>query len=278
MKINESKYRSPKWIRNFMDFELNTGEDISGEPSKKRQKIDEEEREKREKIKKEEEKFEEDRKFNRLWKSIYSFINNNYETCIKKVEIKNNIIKITSSTLVSEEYGDIYINIYYKNSIIPDFNVEIFEIYDGYDNILYGYNMKGISYSYMVEFINKITRWWNVIGYRKHDYKKKDENQFKDEKTKNKYRRYELLLKTLDGYKREMEKIKEWERVNKKYHSDRKTVENEINAVKRRIEEMKKEYHFEKIDYDFIELNLIDINNKIKNIKNDLDIFIYNEK
>ena len=34
--INEAKYRSPKWLRNFVDYEINTGEDIKGEPSKKR--------------------------------------------------------------------------------------------------------------------------------------------------------------------------------------------------------------------------------------------------
>lgn len=36
MKFNEAKYRSPEWLRNFVDFEVNTGEDIKGEPSKKR--------------------------------------------------------------------------------------------------------------------------------------------------------------------------------------------------------------------------------------------------
>jgi hypothetical protein len=34
--LNEAKYRSPKWLRNFIDYEVNTGEDIKGEPSKKR--------------------------------------------------------------------------------------------------------------------------------------------------------------------------------------------------------------------------------------------------
>lgn len=36
MKHNEAVYRSPKWLRNFVDYEVNTGEDIKGEPSKKR--------------------------------------------------------------------------------------------------------------------------------------------------------------------------------------------------------------------------------------------------
>lgn len=33
--MNESIYRSPKWLRNIVDFEVNTGKDIKGEPSKK---------------------------------------------------------------------------------------------------------------------------------------------------------------------------------------------------------------------------------------------------
>lgn len=36
MLNEEAKYRSPKWLRNFIDYEVNTGEDIKGEPSKKR--------------------------------------------------------------------------------------------------------------------------------------------------------------------------------------------------------------------------------------------------
>lgn len=33
--MNEAIYRSPKWLRNILDFEVNTGKDIKGEPSKK---------------------------------------------------------------------------------------------------------------------------------------------------------------------------------------------------------------------------------------------------
>lgn len=36
MKLNEAKFRSPEWLRNFVDFEVNTGDDISGEPSKRK--------------------------------------------------------------------------------------------------------------------------------------------------------------------------------------------------------------------------------------------------
>ncbi len=34
--MNEGVYRSPKWLRKFIDYELHTGEDIKGKVSKKR--------------------------------------------------------------------------------------------------------------------------------------------------------------------------------------------------------------------------------------------------
>ena len=38
MKHNEAIYRSPKWLRNFVDYEINTGDDIKGAPSKRKLK------------------------------------------------------------------------------------------------------------------------------------------------------------------------------------------------------------------------------------------------
>lgn len=35
MKQNEAIYRSPKWLRNIIDYEVNTGDDIKGQPSKR---------------------------------------------------------------------------------------------------------------------------------------------------------------------------------------------------------------------------------------------------
>jgi hypothetical protein len=61
MKLNEAKYRSPEWLRNFVDFEVNTGEDIKGEPSKR--KAAKLEKEKQAELKRQaEEKVDADRK------------------------------------------------------------------------------------------------------------------------------------------------------------------------------------------------------------------------
>ena len=104
------------------------------------------------------------------------------------------------------------------------------------------------------------------------NYRKKSPPKNEKDPDKNRLRRYNLLKTTLEGYKRQMDEIRRWEKSNKKHHSDRITVENEIYAVERRIEEMKKEYSFEKLNHDFIELNLVEIGNRINIIKNDLGI------
>ena len=59
--LNEGIFRSPKWLRNFVDFEINTGKDIKGEQSERSK-----ERE-RKKIEKEIEK-----KWNLKWNAMYS--------------------------------------------------------------------------------------------------------------------------------------------------------------------------------------------------------------
>jgi hypothetical protein len=66
MKLNEAKFRSPKWLRNYVDFEVNTGDDISGEPSKR--KADKLEKERQAKLKKEAEEREAKLKSERLKK------------------------------------------------------------------------------------------------------------------------------------------------------------------------------------------------------------------
>lgn len=108
--INEAKYRSPKWLRNFVDYEINTGEDIKGEPSKRRaEKLEKErkaelkrqadEREKqrkrqeearreqqaREDVRKQQEQQDQiERELNTLYRSIISdFTANPYEDKIK---------------------------------------------------------------------------------------------------------------------------------------------------------------------------------------------------
>jgi hypothetical protein len=63
--INEGIYRSPKWLRNFLDYEINTGKDIKGEPSEKAKR---KEKEVQERAKKRAEL----KKWDDAWKKLYN--------------------------------------------------------------------------------------------------------------------------------------------------------------------------------------------------------------
>lgn len=70
--INEGIIRSPKWLRNFLDFEINTGKDIKGEPSKKA-KANQEKADK--KVKDDQEKAKqraELKKWDDAWEKLYN--------------------------------------------------------------------------------------------------------------------------------------------------------------------------------------------------------------
>jgi hypothetical protein len=63
--LNEAKYRSPKWLRNYVDFEVNTGSDITGEKSKKQLKDEARQKE-------EEDKQRKNKEWDRRWEEMYN--------------------------------------------------------------------------------------------------------------------------------------------------------------------------------------------------------------
>jgi len=65
-KLNEAQFRSPKWLRKYLDFEVTTGKDVSPEAKAKRKQIEDEE------FRKEQEEKERIKKFNNDWKKIIS--------------------------------------------------------------------------------------------------------------------------------------------------------------------------------------------------------------
>lgn len=315
--MNESVYRSPKWMRNFADFEVNTGDDIKGEPSKRRQRqLDEEEREKeekrQEKIRQEkkrseyakeflkaEKKREHKKMYMTLFNAIKKYIFSDYDKCDLKV-VSENIFKISkeNSTYSGKKLD---FSVILDNSVVkPTFKVVI-----TYDGEYFNYTSSGtihqklkdfivrVVYPYYTESFNKKksnnykSKYDSDYGYDKSKksykkkktsgnyYKKKTTSPPKNEKDpdKNRLRRYKLLKSTLEGYIRQMDEIKRWEKVHKQSHSDRVATENELNAVKRRIEQMNKDYSYEKLNYDFIELNFVEIQNRINIIKNDLGMY-----
>jgi hypothetical protein len=63
-KLNEAQFRSPKWLRKYLDFEVTTGKDVSPEAKAKRKQIEDEEfrKEQEEKEREEEERLRKVRK------------------------------------------------------------------------------------------------------------------------------------------------------------------------------------------------------------------------
>ena len=103
--MNESVYRTPKWMRGFADFEINTGEDIKGKPSKRRQrKIDKENKRKEEKRKEREEQQRKEREeqkqkeFQNLYDQVKLYIQQHYDKCDIDVP-KNGVIEIYQDKL-----------------------------------------------------------------------------------------------------------------------------------------------------------------------------------
>jgi len=248
--MNEGILRSPKWMRNFADFEINTGEDIKGEPSEKRKKeIEKEKRQKeeakrqQEKERKEREEKEDKKEFRDFLISIIKYIYNNYKNCEISVP-KNNYIIISKNDLRSDGI-DLSFKIILDNTVaIPTFNVLI-----EYGSKKWNYEVTGVNYGQFKLFIlNEIYVWHRRFGNQKktNNQKKSTNTNKKTEPIDNKRRRYNLLLSTLDGFLREMDKIKEWEKKNPgKKHTDRESVQNQMLNVKDKINTMNKMYHFE---------------------------------
>ena len=71
-----------------------------------------------------------------------------------------------------------------------------------------------------------------------------------DPERAHKRRRYELLINTLEGYERELQKIINWEKKNPGKKDDNKEiVKNQINVIKDKINLMNNTYKFESVYY-----------------------------
>jgi hypothetical protein len=285
--MNEGVLRSPKWLRNFVDFEVNTGQDIKGEPSKKRKKQLEEERlrneekmrkervEKEEKSRKEREEREEKEKeeekelLEDLATNAFSWIEANYKICDITTSAARNEITFIKAGLT---YGknvkkDLDFEVTLENSYtIPSFRVKL-----KYDNIIYSVNVSGLSFVRFRNYImDVIYPWYQKIGQYQQNTSgsssnQSNQNSYKSsgtwskqstsnpndtEEIKKKRRLYILLKDTLAGYQRQMDTIVEWEKKNPgKKHTDRETTKNEIENVKDKIKNIKDKYKFESLNH-----------------------------
>ena len=289
--MNESVIRSPKWLRNFVDFEVNTGEDIKGEPSKRKQKKIEAEKETKRKQKekeqekrrqeekrqkkeeerrqeekrrqeKEYEKEERSKEFDKLFPLIINYIYSNYKDC--KISIPNdNFLTIEESKILLNEK-----EIIFKITLDNNEDSPTFDVYIKYDKKVYNYTVYGYSYILFKEFLfntvykyyinnkksstrNKTSDSYNNYDDYKKSYDSPKPPKSEDPEKENKRRRYKLLKDTKDGYKRQMEKIIEWEKKNpgKKHPDDINIVKNQIDVVQRKLDLMNSLYHFESHHY-----------------------------
>lgn len=259
--MNEAVLRSPKWMRNFADFEINTGKDIKGEPSLKRKKQMEQERlrQEQERLKKEEEEYqrikeeeevkrkkekeEKDKLFDHLFSVVESYIYSNYKECDISVPINNE--------LIIEKH-----DLLYKNDLEFSFKVTLlnyearpkFDVMIKIGNKILEYTVSGLSYAPLKIFIlNSVYEYYKYsskYGSKEKTHAKsnnyKSEPKESDEKA-NKRRRYDLLKQTIEGYRREYTKL-----VNsgaKKSELD--IVMNQINNAKDKLNNMNKQYQFE---------------------------------
>lgn len=270
--MNEAVLRSPKWLRNFFDFEINTGEDIKGKPSKKRQKQMEEERKRKEKKQREKdrkaaEKREEEKKeeFKQLWESIKVYIMKNYDDCYISVP-ENGTLRISKKDLSTGGK-----NLEFSVELTSDWNNKsVLNVEATWGNEFYAYTVSGLVNVMFMRFLmdvvyeyyrqqarhNQRNKKYNQdTGAYEDDfagggyYRNRSQKKKEEEPADNNLRRYNLLKDVLQGHLRKMKDIVEWEKLNRKRHPEREITENEIANVRDKINNFKKKYHFENLNY-----------------------------
>lgn len=268
--INEAKYRSPKWLRNFIDYEINTGEDIKGEPSKRRaEKLEKErkaelkrqadEREKQRKRqedarreqqaredvrKKQEQQDQIERELNTLYRSIISdFSANPYEDKIVTP-------KVNGTTACNYTFENGKIIKLYKNT------------YDNRYCLEWGdstYTLGSVWTSKFISLMNEIVEKGRTrpkkSGYDRYDSYGKSSgsssgyssggNTSSGPKRDNtaghpKGNLYNTLKQTIKQREEQLSKMS-------KQDPSRTALENELATAKRKVAEMKTKYKFENL-------------------------------
>lgn len=258
--MNESFFKTPKWITDKKEKK----------EKEKRQKQEDEEREYN-RLKEEEdrkEKEEEDKsEFHFFFKSVMSYIFKNYKEC--EISIPTSNILIVERHDLSYEKTDFDFKVTLDNTIkMPSFEVKIKYIKE------YHYKISGLAYVELKNFfLDTIYEWYRIDSlYNKKKYQKQHTDDYggydyssdydntktkskpkepeESEEVKNKRRRYQLLKDTLDGYNRQLSKIKDWERKNPgKTNDEKQIVLNQITNVKDKINLMNQKFKFESIYY-----------------------------
>lgn len=188
--MNEGILRSPKWLRNIADFEINTGDDIKGAPSKRKQKqLDKEEKERleEERLRKAEEKARQEeeelrkrreeegkkgREFDNYFQMSMRYIHKNYKSCQISVP-KDNFLTIEEKGLKLSNVSNFEFKITLDNTV----SKPTFKVYIKADEKIYDYTVSGSFYfEFKMFFINE------VFFYYKHNQSKSNQSKSKNYK------------------------------------------------------------------------------------------------
>jgi len=297
MKLNEAKFRSPKWLRNYVDFEVNTGDDISGEPSKR--KTAKLEKEKQAKLKKEAEEREAKLKSERLKKQAEAerekARQNMYEEWKKsaKRQAEADQIQREINTLYQSMISDFSNNRYSDKIETPlrngsrafyyTFeNGKVLKIYkkttrDPLDDNTYCLEWENFVYSLGSIWRSKFISLCNEMvsksgprpqksGYDRYDsYGKgsssgsgyKQQSSSGQRKTDNTPPKWQNHPKG-GMYQTLKDTVKlREEQLRKATGSDKEALKNELEAAKRMLDNLNKKYNFESNIQNFIQFNQI---------------------
>ena len=258
--FNVGVYRSPKWLRNIVDFEVNTGRDIKGEPSKR-----EKERLEKEKSRKEKEAAE--AKAKKVMDEAYARARKAREDAERKEE--------QEQERISKDLDDLYDNIledfksaryHDKMSTPTNSRGDVYVIYNfenGYrvkmegDRLEYGnvtYTLGAVSRVRFVRLFNAITEaektyrpggsktWGSSNSNTGSGSKNTGSSSYKSEPKSSDPKRnlYDSLVSTIKQRESQLAKMS-------KTDPDRKALENELNVAKTKRDSMKIKYKFESL-------------------------------
>lgn len=283
MKLNEAKYRSPEWLRNFVDFEVNTGEDIKGEPSKKRaaelekkkkselkRQADERQkaREKQDQIRREQQAREDVRRKQEQQDQIEREINTLYRSIISDFTSNRYSDKITTP----QRNG--------KTAFYYTFeNGKVIRMYKNANDNRYCLEWESHIYTLGVIWSGKFIDLANEMikkgtsrptsgrsGYDRYDsYGSKSGSSGSSGRSSGSsgQRASSTPPKWKDHPKgtmyqnlKDTVKLRE-EQLKRSSGSDREALQNELNAAKRMLDNLNKKYSFESNIQNFIQFNQI---------------------
>lgn len=187
---------------------------------------------------------------------VIQYIYGNYKDC--KISIPNtNYLTIESPKL--EVKG---VDINFKVTLNNTINKPAFSVNINYGKTEYSYTVSGLAYIQFKNFIlDEVYNHYKLFGNKSSGNKSsgsKSSGKYdttppksEDPERENKRRRYNLLKDTKAGYKRQMDKILEWEKKNpgQKHPDNKHLVKNQIDAVQSKIDLMNSLYHFESHHY-----------------------------